>query len=321
MSSSRCWLTVVALAVFGVSVADAGDTIHLKSGKIISGTVLRESEKSVIVRLDSHTTMTFERSQVEKVEKGTSPPPSEAHSGRFVGWEKCLQIAADQSWSTHLRAIPAIVIDKGVLRAVPYMSFRADEYEVNIYGDPNSPAGIEIGIHGNLLGDKKAEQDCLSFMEKMLTSKDDRKEIQHLIRSKDLQTRGSLTFEVTPATAEDAYGGWWVSVYDGSLIDKARASDKELAAITEKVSEVKSTKTVAEVSDDESPVWGAVDLSHSRRIAKPKTTTTKRPEPEPEPVRVTRPQVAETHSSGGSVYVRGYYRKDGSYVKPHSRKK
>lgn len=90
------------------------------------------------------------------------------------------------------------------------------------------------------------------------------------------------------------------------------------------MSEVKNVQAVAEISGDDAPTWAAVDLANSRRIAKPKLPApvkTVKKVPDPEPAAIPRPSAVKSHSTGGSVYVRGYYRKDGTYVKPHSRKK
>jgi hypothetical protein len=87
-----------------------------------------------------------------------------------------------------------------------------------------------------------------------------------------------------------------VSVYGEPELDKVRASDKELKAITvskESVAE-KKTATKPLASDDEQlGQWNGDDLRYARS--------------------------GKSKSSGGSVYVRGYTRKDGTYVQPHTR--
>ena len=108
-----------------------------------------------------------------------------------------------------------------------------------------------------------------------------------------------MTFEITPSTAEDAYGGWWISVYGEAGLDKVRASDKELKAITvsrESVTERKpaANKAVISSSDDEQlGQWSSDDLRYAR--------------------------MSKSKTGGGPVYVRGFTRKDGTYVQPHTR--
>jgi len=116
----------------------------------------------------------------------------------------------------------------------------------------------------------------------LLPDAGDRCFLKSLNRNKDLQKRGGLTFEVTPETAEDAYGGWWVSVYDIAALDKSRASSTELANIT-----------VPKQAPDTSP--GGSETSWSPA------------------------QQALARPGGKSVYVHDYVRKDGSYVHAHTR--
>jgi hypothetical protein len=118
----------------------------------------------------------------------------------------------------------------------------------------------------------------------------DRTVLRSLKLSQDVKQRAGLTFEVTPETAEDAYGGWWVSVYDVPALDRSRASDQELKEITVRRDEVAKAPTVAAVGAS----WTPRDLSYAR-------------------------PVPASSSGGGSVYVRSYTRKDGTYVRQHYR--
>jgi hypothetical protein len=205
-----------------------------------------------------------------------------AERRRLADAEKCLDVVARQAWACGLQQIPATVIDKGVLRRVPYQSFRAGDYEVNIYGDPASPAGLEVGIYASLLRSQPAKGQCVEFMAALLNDPADRAMLKSLKMSRDLNERTGLTFEVTPETAEDAYGGWWVSVYDPAALDQSRASPKELSEIT-------VPKQAPE------PDAGGVGPSWSPR------------------------QQALARPGGKSVYVPSYVRKDGTYVRTHTR--
>ncbi len=64
---------------------------------------------------------------------------------------RCRQAARSAPWGKGQKQIPSTVIDAGVLRDIPYLSYRAGSYEVNVYGDPAAPACFEIGIHKELL--------------------------------------------------------------------------------------------------------------------------------------------------------------------------
>src|SRR5688572_1173986 len=83
-------------------------------------------------------------------------PPDKPLPGRT----RCRQTLSVKPWAKNLKQIPSTVIDKGVLRAVPYTSYRAGEVELNLYGDPEAPACFEIGIHGSLLTQAAAKKNC-----------------------------------------------------------------------------------------------------------------------------------------------------------------
>ena len=169
------------------------------------------------------------------------------------------EAALDQvrAFAPDLRQIPAAVVDQGPLRRVPYLSYRAGDVEFNAYGDPDRPACLEIGIFGDPAR-RPAARDALAGL---LADPDDRNAVKALDLARDRQTRGGLTFEATPATAVDAYGAWWVSVYDAKALDASRASDAEM-------------KDVA----------------------------------------VPRPAGEPAGRPGKTIYVKGYRRKDGTYV-------
>jgi len=139
------------------------------------------------------------------------------------GRERCRQAFAASPWAGDLRDVPSTVIDKGVFRHVSYASCRAGEYEMNVYGDPEAPAGFEIGIHNELLKSDEAKRNCLELISRLLDNPADRALLASLNRDIDKKVRSGITFEVTPPTAEDAYGGWWISVYDEALLDRLRA--------------------------------------------------------------------------------------------------
>ncbi len=180
---------------------------------------------------------------------------------------RCRGVVAVRPWAKDLRQIPSTVIDKGVLRHVPYTSYRAGDYELNVYGDPAAPAGFEIGVTGELLKSDVAKRNCIEAVDAILQDREDRKVLASLKRDVDKKVRAAVTFEVTPPTAEDAYGGWWISVYDEAALDRSRATPEELKKITTTRGDVKS----GEKRDNPLPVepategrWAADDLQDAR---------------------------------------------------------
>jgi len=193
-----------------------------------------------------------------------------------------------------LRQIPATVIDKGVLRNIPYTSYAAGDHEFNVYGDPDSPSCVEIGIYNDLLQNPDAKRNCLLFVLSLLGNESDRLALKKLDLSPGSKIVEGLTFEITPETSEDAFGGWWISIYDEKMLEAARAKDQEMKEISESLP--KDTAAQPSSPTTSTLSWSLADFNWSRRSS-------------------------SKSKSGGAVYVSGYYRKNGTYVRSHTRRR
>jgi hypothetical protein len=294
---------LVSLAFASLLITTAfADTINLTNGRSIQGTVLKETDDGVLIR-SKYITATFKRSEIKSIEKSKNELATGSPALRLPGWEKFLDSAVGKKWVKELNPIPATVVDKGILKYVPYMSFRTGDYELNIYGDPDAPACLEIGIYKELLYRPEAKKNCLDLMVDVLLDSKDKTYLKTLSLTKDKKTLAGMTFEVTPETDEDAYGGWWISIYDEKALDKARASAKELEAITMKRDDVKKGQP-ALANPDSMYNYDPANLKYAR----PASTV---PQPD-NPAVVIVP-------AGDRVYVRGYYKANGTYVAPHTR--
>jgi len=288
----------VAIVLFALHVAIGltfADTIKLKNGGKLEGVVLQDNGVQIVVRL-KYATVTLAKDDVDSIEKD-KPNDAENSTARLAKWDKCIDVVAGRDWAKELAQIPATVIDKGVLKYVPYMSHKSGNYEFNIYGDPDSPACIEIGVTKGLLKSEDAKKECLAVILALLSDTKDQEFLRTLKLNEDKKVREGLTFEVTPETAEDAYGGWWISVYDEKVLEAQRASETEIKDITVPSEEIKKEPAAPKKDEESALKWTASDLKSAR------------------------PSAAKSDSTGGLVYVRGYYRKNGTYVQPHTRRK
>lgn len=129
-----------------------------------------------------------------------------------------------------LQQVPATVIDVGDLRDVPYVSYASAEVELNVYGDPAEPAAVEVGTR---LEAAETKQCLANFMAAVVADPGDRMTIAQLGLTPARIERAPLVFEVTPATAPDAYGAWWVSALSPAHLADARATAQELAMIAQ----------------------------------------------------------------------------------------
>jgi hypothetical protein len=319
----RAWIFGVLSACF--AVVSSADVVKMTSGSEIECVVIQENADSVVIRR-GYGTISIPRSQIESISKSpiltasaVAPTTRRTVGQRMPPWNDVLLALVKTKWATNVQQIPATVIDAGVMRHVPYQSYRCGgDYEVNVYGDPDRPASIEIGIYGGLLNKNDAKLNCIELVASVLSDKTDAAIVRGLNQAQDLVSRNGLTFEITPPTSPDAYGGWWVSVYSETELNGARASEDELKQITvakapppapTPTPAARTTGSAAATPRTSSPTprtavdsddWTASDFRYAR---------------------ATKPTTATTIAGGGTVYVRGYYRKDGTYVRPHTRRR
>ena len=288
-------LAVAAISIILALLLDSplkADVVILQSGSIITGKVLQQDDEGVLIQMD-YGTFRYPPSMVKDVRKEAAELATNSLAGqRIPNWATIISKLATNGWAHELTQIPATVIDNGILQDVPYISFRCNSggYEINIYGDLDNPAGIEIGAINYLVKNNEAKSNCVNFICSVLANDDDKKVVRALNwNPKDLQKTNGMTFEITLPSEPDSYGSWWISVYDESELTNARASGADLLSITQPRIKPKA-QPIATVS-----TWSDKEISYSR------------------------PNASHPSGDGGDVYVRGYYRKNGSYVDPHYR--
>lgn len=228
------------LLAIGVLCADV---IHLKNGGKLEGVVIHDQDGDVVVRL-KYATVELDKSEIESIEKKEGAAAVGA-AARLPRWDRCIEVGRSKTWEGKWSQVPALVVEEGPLKNVPYMSFRSGNYEFNLYGDPDAPAGIELGVYKDLLKSDAAKKQCIAAIAELLSRPKDAEAAKGLGLAETKKEQDGMVFEITPETAPDAYGGWWVSVYDTALIEKARASQEELDRITATREEMERLETQA----------------------------------------------------------------------------
>lgn len=237
-------LGVLALLLTATSLS--ADTIKLANGGTLEGVVVKESAEGYVVRL-KHATVTLAKDEVASVTK--KAVPGNAAPSRLARWDRAVEVMAPRDWGGTPRQVPALVIEEGPLANVPYMSWRAGHYEFNLYGDPEAPSGFEMGVYDRLLKDEAAKRTCVEAVAELLGDEKDRAILKALPLAGGKQQREGFTFEITPETAPDAYGGWWVSVWEDAGVEKARANQEELDRITATREEMEALAKQAKEED------------------------------------------------------------------------
>lgn len=221
------------------------------------------------------------------------------HAPRFQPLEVILSSAEAHSCTRGLVPIPATVIDVGVFKNVPYQSFSNGTVEVNAYGDPQHLVAIEAGTK-----DENAQlKGCLiTFVARQARDAADREQAFGAVRGRTVTPSG-LTIETTDASEPDAYGAWWFSLEAMEQLSRATASAEEIAALSSPSHEWDVPPPPA--------YEGARTSSNSVSVAAPSGYLS-----------TQRYRASSSYRpTGGSVYVHGYTRKNGTYVRPHTRRR
>lgn len=153
-----------------------------------------------------------------------------ATEGRLPGLDVVRAAVLAQPWGADAQQIPSTVIEVGELQAVPYQSFATAQLELNVYGDPAAPAAIELGLKTTQAGLEPSVQQLVAGL---LPNAEDRARLLEVSLEQGRLEREGLVFEVTPRTATDAYGAWWVTVSAPDRLAASRASAAELAELVD----------------------------------------------------------------------------------------
>lgn len=158
----------------------------------------------------------------------TSSSKGTSFDSKLPALEAIIKAAKAQPWGAELSQIPATVIEVGELESVPYLSFAGKDIELNVYGDPAHPAGLEIGTKSE---DAAFRAGLKSFIAGLIPE-GDRPRLDALAEGKREEVEG-LALEITPPTAADAFGAWWVTASHPIGIAGAKATVGELAELAQ----------------------------------------------------------------------------------------
>ncbi len=233
------------LAASGLRGADDSfhppDSILLKNGKTIHGLIIKNTVDSVILQEKSGENTYYKKDIVRIRDEADLDAmyTDITRKGSLPAWRVIANDLRTHDAIKSLVQIPATGIDKGEFKNVPYLSFRANrDIELNIYGDPENPAGFEMGIYGGKAGNDKLRQDIRAFLAGFLSSRAEVAMLYSLNLNEGIGTAGELTIEITPKNGLDAYGAWWISLYNKKSLAKDRLSDAAYAKITRPSEEV-----------------------------------------------------------------------------------
>ena len=212
------------------------DVVVLQSGAVITGTILQQDASGVLLQME-YGTFRYPPNLVQEVRKEAAAPRHVSNNGQVIpDWAQIVSLMASHDWADGLQQVPAPMISYPLFQNIPYISFRcgAGGYEINIYGDLNQPAAVQMGAMTYLKDSMAARSNCVNFVCSLLASVDARKLVRSLdLSQKAMGTNAGMTAGTILPGEWGSYGGWWVMVYNQDALASAKASAAELLAITQ----------------------------------------------------------------------------------------
>lgn len=329
------------LAVFGLGLwiqpLLKADVVVLKNGGVLTGTVLQQDGQGVLIQTETGTHR-YPSSWIGDVKKEAAAAPHVSNNGKNIpDWAQIVYLLANNAWADGLKQVPATMIENGVWKNVPYVSFRCASggYEVNIFGDLNDPAAVQIGAMSYLSQDAGARSNCVNFICSVLASADARKAVRALNWNQDdVQKNEGMTFKTLQPGEADSYGGWWVMVCNDTALANAQASETEMLAMSEPSVAAPQPMAPAAQPAAETPVAPPPDATTpppagpaQPDATAPTTTyaygTTYYAHPgwTAEEMANARPVAAAAATPANKVYPRTYTRTGGTYGRAETRRR
>jgi len=217
------------------------DRLEMNDGSTMRGLILKNTAQSVLFQTRTNEVL-VPKDQIRRIHDEIDSEivfEEIAGQGRLPSWRAMVTDLRNHDDIRSLQQIPATTIDSGLLKNIPYLSFRINEQsEFNVYGDPHDPVAIEFGMYGRQRRSSKYQQIIREFLAGHLHSREEIAALYSLDLRGDEERAGRLAFKIIPPEQADAYGGWWIIVYDPRRIDQARVSNARYAAVTRPFDEI-----------------------------------------------------------------------------------
>jgi len=270
--NSRAIAVFAAAAVICSAARAANDSFHapdsvvLKDGRTIRGLIIKNSVDSIHMQ-EEFGEKTFPKSEIVRVldQPDTAAYFAELISrGTLPSWRVMANDLRTHDQIKSVVEIPATTVSVGKFRNVPYLSFLVNtDIELNIYGDPNHPAGVELGIYGGRKNNVKLQKTLRAYFAGFLGSREEVAALYKIGLKEGKSTAGTLVFEIAPPSAADSEGAWWVALYNPKVLETVRLPDAKYAALTKPPNEV-----VGKGGRIISTGWTDKDLSQSAHRVK-----------------------------------------------------
>jgi len=232
--------TIILLGTLAPSALAQGpvlaiDRVVLKSGETVEGLIVSRNPAAVTMRTDQGE-VTYRMQDIRRIQDESDDDLSYTETlkpGELPPWRVIINDIRNSDQIVRFEEIPPTRVDRGIFKNVPYKSFRGNRrLELNLYGNPDDPAGMEIGIYGPDSRDQALQILCRQFIATYLSSREEVGGLYDIPLSGGEAELGPTVISVTSPDEEDSYGAWWVSIYNKRKLLASKVSDSRYEDIT-----------------------------------------------------------------------------------------
>lgn len=245
MTATRQTVALCGLLGLTALCAQAGpmspDTVTLKNGTVLRGLILKNSANELIIQTRDGEA----RLPKDYIRRIDDAPDDGVIYEDLVGrdelpsWRAIVHDLRTHDSVRSFEQIPPTRIDSGLLRNIPYLSFRINERaELNVFGDPHDPVAVEFGFFGTRGSKNHKRRIFGEFIAGHLHSREQIAALYSLGPDRRDARAGNLGFRLIKKPDPDSYGGTWLVVYRPDRMESARLPDPAYAALTRPFEEV-----------------------------------------------------------------------------------
>lgn len=217
------------------------DSLEMLDGTRIHGLIVKNTARNVVIQTKD-AERDIPKSEIRRIHDEMHADvvfPEIMAPGHLPSWRAMVYDLRNHDSIHKLQQIPATTVETGFLKNVPYLSFRINEQsEFNVYGNPDDPVAIEFGMYGKQRKSGKYHRIVREFLSGHLQTKEQIAALYSLSFAGDERKVGPLALKITPPGEADAYGGWWITLFNPSRIPAARVSDEKYAQVTRPFEEI-----------------------------------------------------------------------------------
>ena len=214
---------------------EAPDQVRMNDGTELRGLIVRNTEDMVVIETKSGEA----RLPKEYIRRIDDAPNGEEIFADIVdkdelpSWRSIVHDMRTYDGVRSFEQIPPTAIDNGLLRNIPYLSFKVNNHaELNVYGKPDNPVALEFGVYGRMRATEKERRMFREYIAGHLETKEQIAALYSLSSAKRDAQAGKLRFRLILPDDPDGYGGTWMVIYRPDQIAGARLGDRGYAMMT-----------------------------------------------------------------------------------------